>query len=181
MVESQNTPPAIGDDIPQTWLVSENKPERLQLLLFVHWRRDVRLAIPQLAGSLTEQDRTPRRFDSSTTAPVRTISVLSVLGTLMEMTISRGNTAKILPEHPDRGLSPVVMKFRCRLKQIHHSIANLLVLLHLLLDTKVAPQESRKIAKTCPPSASSSRKRTHEDKETTFIHPSECPLRKKPC
>lgn len=31
-------------------------------------RRDVRLAIPQLAGSLTEQDRTPRRFDSSTTA-----------------------------------------------------------------------------------------------------------------
>ncbi|KAH0024700.1 hypothetical protein KCU78_g4968, partial [Aureobasidium melanogenum] len=70
------TPPAVGNDMPQASLVpkktlarkSASKAKSIAVAVVCSLKPRPSARHPQLAGTLTKQDRTPRRFDSSTTA-----------------------------------------------------------------------------------------------------------------
>ncbi|KAG9716226.1 hypothetical protein KCU59_g19476, partial [Aureobasidium melanogenum] len=70
------TPPAVGDDMPQTSLVpkktlarkSASKARNIAVAVVCSSKPRPSARHSQLAETLTEQDRTPRRFDSSNTA-----------------------------------------------------------------------------------------------------------------
>ncbi|KAG9514347.1 hypothetical protein KCU93_g9790, partial [Aureobasidium melanogenum] len=70
------TPPAVGNDTPQASLVpkktlarkSASKAKNIAVAVVCSLKPRPSARHPQLAGTLTKQDRTPRRFDSSTTA-----------------------------------------------------------------------------------------------------------------
>lgn len=241
------TPP----DMPQASLVpkktlaekSASKAKNIAVAVVCSLKPRPSARHPQLAGTLTKQDRTPRRFDSSTTATSpseirpqssRSVSIVKIEESSDEGCFRENNSDGDddfdmkessdsddersasddggsasdsdyidVADHVDNavnersarstrtaktlaGASRSGSKSDCEKGQVQvnttppqHRQPARSSLSTVSYGGRLAG-ESRRAARTCDSSAGSSRKRAHEDKEPTFIHPSECPLRKKP-